>query len=369
MEDHDEIVRVIRSRMEEHGNGRISFRDYMEICLYHPHLGYYMSDRVKIGREGDFYTAADVGGIMAKIVALFFAKEAVTAPHLRTFVEWGGGTGRTAGAILDTWRREWPELYPQLSYILIEKSPYHRTEQIERLAAHADRIAVMSEQEWEEWGRHSGIFHFSQELLDAFPIHRLVWENKELKELFVEWDDTRSGFREVYQPCTNSLIHDYLRRHGIRLAEGQQVEVNLEAEQWLMQRLRPLVDGRILTVDYGDESRFLYAEERHLGTLMGYRQHRAIEDPYRFPGSQDLTAHVNFTALLQAGVTSGAREAKLWNQRDFLLENGALDLLSDISDPDPFHPAAKQNRAVRQLLLADRMSIVFKVLYQSKTSR
>lgn len=366
MEVQDGIVRAIRQKMAENGASRLSFRDYMDICLYHPLHGYYMTDRAKIGKDGDYYTAADIGGIMAKVVAHFFAKEASVEKSLRTFVEWGGGTGRTALGILDAWKEEYPELYRETEYILIEKSPYHRARQAGRLAEHADRATVMMEEEWKERRLRTGVFHFSQELLDAFPVHRVVRRDGGLRELFVGWDEARHGFREEDSPCTDPRIGGYLERHGIRLEEGFYAEINLDAEIWILERLRTLDSGRILTVDYGDESRSLYAPDRRLGTLMGYSRHRATEDPYLMPGNQDITAHVNFSALIQAGIEGGAERWRLWRQRDFLVENGVFGLLADTADPDPFHPAARQNRAIRQLLLADRMSELFKVLYQKK---
>ncbi|WP_438433393.1 class I SAM-dependent methyltransferase [Gorillibacterium sp. sgz500922] len=367
MEDRDGLIRAIRESMNACG-GAISFRDYMELCLYHPEFGYYMNDRIKLGPGGDYYTASDVGGIVAKLIARYAAAAAKADPALRTFVEWGGGTGRTAAAILDEWKESEPELYREMTYVLIDRSPYHQARQEERLTAHGDRLRVSSEVEWQARGARSGVFHFSQELLDAFAVHRVVQkeDGHGLHEVFVEWRETTDSFGETLRPCSDPRLSDYLQRHGIKLPAGYRAEINLQAERWLTERLLALADGWVMTIDYGEESGALYAPERRLGTLMSYRNHRTVDDPYRFPGGQDLTAHLNFSALIEAGLACGVRDWKLWTQRNFLVEHGVFELLGDPASPDPFHPQARQNRAIRQLLLADRMGEVFKVLVQRK---
>ncbi|MNC27063.1 hypothetical protein D3C75_752230 [compost metagenome] len=209
-------------------------------------------------------------------------------------------------------------------------------------------------------------FILSNELLDAFPVHRLRQREGALMELHVGWDEEAASLRELELPCVNQRLFAYLRESGIQLAEGQTADISLDAPEWLGDRLKQLGNGELITIDYGDTAQELFGTHRMNGTLLCYKNHLAAENPYIYAGEQDITAHVDFSACIRAGNEAGITDWQLMTQKEFLLESGVLERLVSHDGRDPFSPAAKRNRAIRQLLLSDGMSELFKVLIQRK---
>jgi SAM-dependent MidA family methyltransferase len=363
---HPELVRTIIIRMQNSSNGAIPFRDYMELCLYHEQHGYYRSPRVKIGKDGDFYTSSAVGTIMGEMLAAFAAEQApeLAPPGTRlTLVEFGGGTGRLATQLLDALRERDAAVYAVSELVMIETSSYHSELQREALAAHAGKVRWQSEAEWLERGETDGVLVIANELLDAFPVHVLEADAAgRAHEVFVAWDEAEERFVERLLPLGSRSVAQHLERLRIRLAPGQRAEVNVDAPAWVRRVCSRLGSARLLLIDYGDVSAELYAPHRMRGTLLAYRRHEASERPYEHAGEQDLTAHVDFSACEAAALEAGCAAAELLTQRDFLLRHGVLQLLQDALGADPFGPVARRNRAVRQLLLSDGMSELFKVL-------
>ncbi|MDF2935174.1 MAG: SAM-dependent methyltransferase [Paenibacillaceae bacterium] len=366
-EGSSELETVIRRQICAQPAAAIPFRDYMELCLYHAELGYYIQPREKIGKAGDFYTASNIGGILGEAVAYYIARQSRSLNGPVRIVEWGAGTGRLAAQILDGFREHFPELYVRVEYAIVEKSPWHQKCQREQLHSHWHLIRQLTPEEamqGEESGE--GRFILSNELLDAFPVHRVRQRQGTLMELHVGWDESAGSFRELERPCVNEALTDYLRESGIGLAEGQTADISLEAAEWLEERLRRLKYGELITIDYGDTAAELFGTHRMKGTLLCYKNHLAAENPYIYAGEQDMTAHVDFTACIRAGAKSGITDWRLSTQKEFLLESGVLERLVSHDGRDPFSPAAKRNRAVRQLLLSDGMSELFKVLIQRR---
>jgi SAM-dependent MidA family methyltransferase len=367
-QDCQPIIRFIRDRISAHPLKAIPFRDYMEICLYHETYGYYCRDEGKVGKEGDFYTSANIGNIMGTIVGRSMARAAEangwSSGPLR-IVEWGGGTGRMAGQILDAIAEASPSIYSRLEYVMAERSPFHRKLQQEELKRHANVRHILPE----EWGRErigEPVIVFSNELLDAFPVHRLMRKDGILHEIYVGWNEETESFEEKRVPLRGGPVSDWIETQGIRLLEGQIIEANLEAGDWIKSIGEAIQEGMLMTVDYGDVADELYAPHRMAGTLMCYRKHQAASDPYAYPGEQDMTAHVDFTACIRAGCEAGFDEWSLRTQKQFLIEEGVLELLVAHDGSDPFSASARRNRAIRQLLLSDQMSELFKVLVQTK---
>lgn len=370
-EGNHDLIRAIVRRIEQSPERAIPFRDYMEQCLYDPQHGYYMSDRVKIGREGDFYTSSSIGTIMGEVLARYIASQEAAMGHESPFiiVEWGGGSGKLARQLLDELKRlDDGRAYGRMTYISIEKSPRHRELQSSELTGHGDRVLWMTEAQWLQSGPWNDAIVISNELLDAFPVHRVQSLGGRLYELYVGWNERTQSFEE--KPCRpiaeGDALYDYIRAQGVSLHEGQQLEVNLHALQWLDRVSGALGSGQIVTIDYGDRVEELYAEHRMLGTIVGYRRHTATGDLFAAPGMQDMTAHVNFSVLIREGERLGLRLKGYMTQKQFLLDNGILELLQDAFGADPFSEAARRNRSIRQLLLSDRMSELFKVLIQQK---
>ncbi|GIP39657.1 SAM-dependent methyltransferase [Paenibacillus sp. J31TS4] len=364
----EELSAWIRARIEESGERAVPFVKFMEWCLYHPDSGYYMRKNPKVGKDGDFYTSSAIGDVMGRMTARELARLADRFGWGDwDLLEWGGGTGRFAAQVLDALEEERPDLYRGVRFRSVDNSPFHRQLQKETLERHAARVIPADETGWARLARPDRTIILSNELLDAFPVHRVTARGGELMELWVAWDEDAGGFRWEERPCFSPKLLSYMRRHGIRLRDRQTAELNLQAEAWLRERAQWLEAGAIVTIDYGDTSEELYAGHRMNGTLLAYRRHQATDRPLDWPGDQDITAHVDFSVCMEAGREGGMTDQSLRTQKQFLIDNGILELLADHAGTDPFSPEARRNRAVRQLLVSDQMSELFKVLVQTKT--
>ncbi|TBL78131.1 class I SAM-dependent methyltransferase [Paenibacillus thalictri] len=355
---------VIQAEIRLQPDQVISFKRYMELCLYHPKFGYYTSSRPKVGKTGDFYTSSSIGGVMGEMLAAYLAAQ-TSGNDTVTLVEWGGGTGALAGQLLDQLRDEFPSLYDRLKYISVETSAYHRELQRETLASHAAVTSFVLPEQWLQEGPYQGNVILSNELLDVFPVDRLVYLQGNWHHVHVGWNETEESFENRLLLLEDPVLAGYIKQEGITPLEGQWIEINLGAMEWIGQVADCLADGQIISIDYGDTNHELYASHRMNGTFLCYRGHQAYDDPYAYPGEQDMTAHVNFSACMRKGEEHGFFSS-LRTQKQFLLECGILNKLQNVAGGDPFHPAARKNRAIRQLLLSDQMSELFKVLVQTK---
>ncbi|XID95341.1 class I SAM-dependent methyltransferase [Paenibacillaceae bacterium WGS1546] len=365
-----EIAASGRAGVAEDGRelSAISFHQYMTHCLYHPEFGYYRSGTSRVGRDGDFYTSAYVGDAMGAALAARLAQLAAERFGEGEFVEivdWGGGTGRLSRHMLDAWNEAETDV-SRFRLTVVESNPVHRAAAAAELRSYleAGRAAVASPEEWEgsrpERLREAPAIVVANELLDAFPVHLLEKNAGRVRERGVAWDE---GGRFV--PCllkeTDPRLEEWLRGEGAELREGQTVEANVDGAAWAAGLASRFRNGLLVVIDYGDETEELFASHRMNGTLRGYRGHRAYDDPYAFPGEQDLTAHVNFSHLRRELGKAGATEIWYGTQKRFLVESGLLGRLQAHALSDPFHPIVRRNRAIRQLLLSDGMSELFKV--------
>lgn len=352
----------------------ITFAEYMETCLYDPEVGYYRVGAVRVGKRGDFYTSSSIGDLMARCIvssAKGWFSDTGIAEEQRLIAEWGAGSGRLSAqlAIALELGGEVDAAYRQL---LIDDHAGHIAE-IERtyreLGAVLQPDVWTSKEAWERsesWLGGGGVFLIANELLDAFPVHRVIRSRGELWELGVAGGE-HEGYRYVRIPIHDDQLAEAMERGGLAITEGQITEIGLAAIQWI-RRLGEAMQGagRLLIIDYGDEGEELSAPHRMEGTLMTYLDHRASDVPFDQPGARDLTAHVNFTAIRRAAEDCGFRTIYYGTQKQFLVDQGLLALLAEHDGTDPFSPAARQNRAVRQLLLSDGMSEAFKVLLLEK---
>ncbi|MEX2462441.1 MAG: SAM-dependent methyltransferase [Paenibacillaceae bacterium] len=367
LESNAQLVQMIRQEIERSEVKAISFQQYMEFCLYAPEMGYYTGTRVKVGKKGDFYTSSAIGSIFAEILACYMVKKLTgKTSDVYEIVEWGGGDGQLAKQILDKLSSDFPDFYERLHFIEIERSEYHRELQKTSLKSHMSRVSFWTPELWKQQGKRTHTFVFSNELLDAFPVHRVRYKSGQLYEIYVGWDESKRAFCEYEFKCEASQLIDYLTAAEIELQEGQTAEINLAADQWLSEVTTWLEDGHVVTVDYGDLASEIYGSHRMNGTLLCYKNHQAYDNPYIHLGEQDITAHINFSACIASGINGGIQDWKLLTQKEFLVQEGVLELLQNDLSRDPFSPVAKRNRAIRQLLLGDQMSELFKVLIQSK---
>jgi SAM-dependent MidA family methyltransferase len=351
-------------------SGPITFAEYMEACLYHPEHGYYSGAGVR--HLKDYYTSVDVHPVFGRLLARQFHEmwSALGNPERFWLVEAGAGTGRLAKHILDFAQNSLAEFYAQLSYVAVETSSARRDQQAITLARHISAGRAVSSAELPAEIPSGCIF--SNELFDALPVHRVVRDAGELREIWVDFRDER--FVEKLGPLATPAIADYFARQGIELAEDQQAEAGLEACRWMEDAARRLGRGFVLTVDYGHEARELYNERHMRGTLLAYERHRASEDFYRAPGEHDLTAHVNFTALEMWGARAGLETAGLTSQGHFLLAWAAQNEFADLYDDATSGVANEKNEVERlrarllfkNLIHPEGMGETFRVLIQHK---
>jgi SAM-dependent MidA family methyltransferase len=343
--------------------GPVTFADYMRECLYHPVHGYYSKAESK--RFADYYTSVDVHPIFARLLARQFVEmwKNLGRQAEFTLVEAGAGAGRFAGHVLDFCEAKLPAFYDVLRYAAVERSASRR----EQAAMHAKRHAAAGRfAAWAEIPAHipAGCF-FSNELVDALPVHRIVMDGGVLKEIFADFRDGQ--FIDVMGPLSTCAISEYFAAQGIALREGQHAEAGLEACDWISEIGRRLGRGYVLTIDYGHPAAELFDERHMRGTLLAYQNHRASEDFYASPGEQDLTAHVNFTAIESWGKRSGLETAGFMSQTAFLLALGQENEFADLYDEGQSETDAMRARLqLKTLIHPEGMGERFQVLIQRK---
>jgi SAM-dependent MidA family methyltransferase len=355
------LHQIISDEIRE--KGPLSFARFMEICLYHPQYGYYSSGRACRGREGDYYTSPTVhpvfGALLGKQMVQMWRALGEGAFEI---VEMGGGEGYFCLDILDYLRRSEPQFYDLLRYRMVEISPVCIEKQKELLSPHREKIA------WDSIAdvaamEVEGCF-FSNELIDAFPVHRVVVEEGELKEIYVDVDN--GEFQEVRNNPSTPELEAYFKQGGITLTEGQRAEVNLEAFRWLHGVSQGLKRGFVITVDYGYPAQELFSPHRRDGTFMCYRDHRALSDPYFHLGLQDMTSHVDFTSLIHWGKGCGLELTGVVPQYRFLLALGILEEAARVGEGKESWEAINERLTLKNLILPGGVGETFKVLIQHK---
>ncbi|WP_071395743.1 class I SAM-dependent methyltransferase [Bacillus tuaregi] len=335
----------------------ISYAEYMNLVLYHPSLGYYMKEQEKIGRNGDFITSSNIADIMGKTFAKWFAslvKNQDISPH---FCELGAGNGRFAEAFLQEW---YARENPQLTYTIIEKSPFHIKLQKEKFKKewHVQYCEAVNDLK-----DFSGMF-FSNELFDALPVHVVMKQQDCLYEIMVGVEN--GNLIEVPCPLSNPIIIAFIEEHMITIPEGHRIEIPLLMEEMFSRLDQVLQKGMIVTIDYGYTNEEWQEPIRKEGSLRGYYQHRLIRNVLEHPGDMDITSHIHWDALENIGYKYGINTIERKRQDEFLLAIGILDQLESHQDLNPFSEVNKRNRAIRSLIMPSGMSTSFQVLVQRK---
>jgi SAM-dependent MidA family methyltransferase len=355
------LAELLAERVRRYGP--ITFADYMRECLYHPVHGYY--SKVESNRFADYYTSVDVHPIFARLLARQFAEmwDRLGRPEEFTLVEAGAGVGRFAGQVLDFCAAKLTAFYDSLRYVAMERSTSRR-----------EQAMIQSQRHWtaghftasaEIPARIALGCVFSNELVDALPVHRVVMDAGAMKEIFVGHRDAR--FVDVLAPLSTCAISEYFAAQGIVLNEGQHAEAGLEARDWISEIGRRLERGYVLTIDYGHHAAELFNEHHMRGTLLAYQNHRASEDFYASPGEQDLTAHVNFTALELCGKRAGLETVGLTSQTAFLLALGQGNEFADLYDEGQTEAESTKARLqLKTLIHPEGMGGRFEVLVQRK---
>ena len=357
--DSTALHRLLVERI--HSTGPITFADYMEACLYHPELGYY-SGRSET-RRADYYTSVDMSPIFGRLIARQLNEMwlILGRPNRFTIGEFGSGTGTLALQILDFSRDQLPEFYEAIDYRAIEISVKRQDVTKSALAGHisAGHASILSEMA--EAIAHGCVL--TNEFLDALPVHRVVMEDGNLLEIYV--DAAEDTLIERKLPISSPEVRGYFRQQ--QLQEGQHAEAALCACAWIEDIGRRLSHGFVLTIDYGREARELYDEQHMSGTMLAYWQHNASEEFYRAAGEQDLTAHVNFTALDLWGAKSGLTRTGLTSQTNFLLSLAREFNFADLKVEGAGEASQVRSRLqFKSLIFPEGMGETFQVMVQHK---
>jgi SAM-dependent MidA family methyltransferase len=351
------LQRLIENEIDLAG-GRIPFDRFMELALYAPGLGYYVAGSRKFGESGDFVTAPEISPLFAQCLA---RQAQQVLEHLGggDLLEFGAGSGILAADLLAELARL--ECLPA-RYLIMELSPELRQRQRETLQLRVP--ALLDRVEWLERlpAGFKGLV-LANELLDAMPVSRFrIGADGEVEECFVSYDP--AGFKEQYATAVNRALSETVGEISAAcggLAAGYVSEVNLRQGAWLRSLAGIVTAGAVLLIDYGYPRCEYYHPQRTTGTLMCHYRHRAHPDPFRWVGLQDITSHVDFTAVAQVALKMGLRLAGYTTQAHFLMASG-LDELMATSDPND--PAAHMAmvQGVKRLTLPSELGERFKVL-------
>jgi SAM-dependent MidA family methyltransferase len=339
----------------------------MELALYHPQFGYYMrrpngADHERIGWSGDFYTSSDVYPILGRALAAQARQmdELVGGPTPFMIIEMGAGKGFLARDCLAEIHAKQDDFASRVSYVMIERSPAMQELQRQNLAPWLSKPGLVT---WVEGldglapQSVTGLF-YSNELIDAFPVHRIQVTAERTEELYVDYRDGR--FVDCLKPLSTVALTQYLQQLNATWPEGYRTEVNLHAIDWMEQVARRMDRGFVLTIDYGHTAQDLYGLERKDGTFLCYFQQLTNEDPFIRVGEQDMTAHVDFSSLAAVGEKQGLHVTGFTNQMSFLMGLGVEEMIGELE------PESPEFRAAIHLLKPDGMGSTFKVLVQHK---
>ncbi|MBF2067728.1 MAG: class I SAM-dependent methyltransferase [Calothrix sp. C42_A2020_038] len=364
----DEIIRCIVSKPKQ----RITFAEYMNMVLYHPQYGYYSQEAINIGKKGDFFTSVHLGADFGEMLAIQFVQMwyILGQPVPFMLVEIGAGQGYLAADILNYLQKHHNDLFSVLEYTIIEKSLLLKQVQQHKLQGFSVNWCDLKEI---KINSIVGCI-FSNELIDAFPVHQFVWKSGHLKEVFVGVSesvkkDIYDTFVEIIdEPSTPELSH-YFDLINIDISiypDGYRSEINLAALNWLIQVADKLQCGYVITIDYGYPAHRYYNPRRSQGTLQCYYQHRRHDNPYMFVGKQDITTHVNFTALERWGEKHGLVRVGFTQQSLFLMALGLGERIAALSTSElSVSDMLRRRDSLHQLL--DPMGLGdFGVLVQSK---
>ncbi|MBE3595824.1 MAG: SAM-dependent methyltransferase [Hydrogenibacillus sp.] len=398
----------LRAALKEAG-GAIGFGTWMRIALYDPECGYYMQDREKIGPRGDFYTSSNVGAVYGAFWARVWTRrfetrraKARSSWHVdgpggsdieseapETYgdfwvIELGAGDGRFAASALDALSEERADVYRRLRYIAVEASSAHAERLLQRTKAHASRVTVVSDiaelerlqlQRTDDDARFASppvkarpeVVLFANEFYDAHPVERLIRRGGAYYWTVVR--ETGTGFRLDWSKDVPPAVLAYAERYGHHFPDDHVFEAPLSGLETYRTLTARFPHGLFITVDYGLDFAELAVPARRNGTVVGFRHHALREDWFDHPGEMDITAWVPFEAYREAGEAAGLTTLAYTTQGAYLAQNGIFDFLretlADEASRDPFHPKARQNRAVRMLIAPEGFGAAFRVLVQA----
>ncbi len=348
---------------------KISFYDYMATALYDPIHGYYGTEKQRVGKQGDFITSVSVGScfgmILARRLHAFWKQSEKKSPfHI---IESGANNGALCADILCEIKNFDPEFYSAVHYHLIETTPALIKAQQQALEPHFAGKFTSHSSLQEINHLHGAIL--SNELIDAFPVELIRFENKQWKQLQVtlnaEKELTLTG-----QEITNPKLNAFCKNLGNHFPEGYTTEYSPDVENFTRDASNALSSGLFITIDYGHSREDLYHPDRITGTLQTYYQHQKSDNPLINPGEIDITTHIDFTHLIEAAEAQGFQNPTLRTQASYLTDH-AREWLLDIENPDTPTPPETPNllRQFQTLIHPAMLGTKFTVLEMSKTDQ
>ncbi|WP_298622245.1 SAM-dependent methyltransferase [uncultured Legionella sp.] len=350
------LIQTLHVQLEK--QQEIPFVEFMQMALYAPGEGYYSSGLPKLGAQGDFITAPELTPLFGKTLA-HQCKQILSLLEQPVLFEFGAGTGVLCVDILN--QLEQLNSLPDAYYILeLSANLRHRQQQLiqERIPHLADRVIWLDR--WPE-KPFNGII-IANEVLDAMPVNRFMLDDSHILESYIALNE-EAKLIELFKPCQNQRLVNYVKQNVPQQNSAYLSEANLFIEDWLVNIYQMLNQGAVLLIDYGFPRHEYYHPDRNQGTIMCHFQHRAHSDPLLHPGEQDITAHVDFTHVAEAGQQAGFHVAGYTNQASFLLANGLLSLLNELDDETALFRA---KQVVKQLTHPSEMGELFKVIALTK---
>jgi len=327
------IIELIDSSNQK----KITFADYMNLCLYDSEYGYYNSENILIGKSGDFYTSASLSSDFGELLAIQLEEFwcVMDKPSPFHLVEVGAGEGNLTINILNYLKTHYPDFFQSIEYIIIEKSEILAEKQKQIIKKSFNKSVISKWYKWEDIENNSlqGCI-FSNELIDAFPVHLVEFNQGILQEVYLT--NNEGNLTEVLGNLSTVEIEDFFKTLNINFSqdiypEKYRTEVNIQALNWLKTVTKKLKKGYVLTIDYGYQGDKYYHPQRFQGTLKCYYQHRHHNNPYVNIGCQDITSHVNFTALEVYGERYGLSNIAYTPQALFLMNLGLGDRICGLS--------------------------------------
>jgi len=343
------------------GGGAIPFQRYMELALYAPGLGYYSAGSRKLGAEGDFVTAPELTPAFGRCVARQ-AAEVLETLGGGDIVEVGAGSGALAAAALGELERLGA---PLGRYLILERSAELRARQQAALAGQGGRVGWLEDLPAPGF---RGVV-LANELLDALPAARFEVAPGGVREHYVTWEGGRFRWLadEPEHPVLGRAVDAIQRELAEPMPPGYVSELALAQRAWAREAAGRLGAGLLLILDYGYPRAEYYHPQRHGGTLSCFYRHRTHADPLILTGLQDISVHVDFTAVAEAGAAAGLELAGFTSQADFLLSLGVLDELVALAPGSPQHAAL--TRAIKRLTLPSDMGEVSKAMALTRAHR
>lgn len=342
--------------------GKLTFAEFMRMVLYHPKYGYYNSEKERVGRLGDYYTSPTVHSMFGELIAKQLEEMwRLMGEEAFTIVEMGANMGWLCYDVLQWVKKEYPGFYCKLSYIIIETNPYAKKRQrllLDSLEPIGEKVSWHSyTEDGFPFDKIQGCF-LSNEFIDALPVHRIKIKNKVPYELYVGYNGT--NFYEIEDTISKRTLETYIETNHRHFKEDSVYEINLDAVGWLKHVSERLQKGFVITIDYGDTIDGLHRENCAYGTLRCFYKHNVNRDFYERLGEQDITAHVNFTNLMNAGESVGLKVTGFTKQSHYLIALGVLKRLNMVSND--IYTTLK----VKNLFHPEGMGDIFKVLIQHK---